>query len=243
METWNIIVFLILPHLAAAGLVVGLAYRIRVWLRTPVPLKIPLTPTPETRLGAARRLARQALGLPNLRRRSPLLWLATMSFHLALLLVLLRHLRYFLDPVPEWVLFLQKPGVAAGYVLPAALLLLLSRRLVSRPLLHVSRPADYFILALLLGVSLSGLALRLLFRTDLLEVKAWSLGLVSFSPFLPGEPGLFTLHLSVVLVLAAYFPFSKLTHGLGLFFSPALSQPDDALWTRHVNPWDGEEEE
>ncbi len=34
-----------------------------------------------------------------------------------------------------------------------------------------------------------------------------------------------------------YFPFSKLMHAGGVFFSPSRNQRDNVRDQRHVNPW------
>ena len=35
----------------------------------------------------------------------------------------------------------------------------------------------------------------------------------------------------------AYFPFSKLMHAAGIFFSPTRNMPNNSRAVRHVNPW------
>jgi hypothetical protein len=41
----------------------------------------------------------------------------------------------------------------------------------------------------------------------------------------------------LVSVLLFYFPFSKLMHAPGVFFSPTRNLPNDNRAVRHVNPW------
>ena len=63
------------------------------------------------------------------------------------------------------------------------------------------------------------------------------MGLVTFTPQeMPASPQ-FIIHFTLVLLLIAYFPFSKLMHAGGLFFSPTRNQKDDPGKVRHVNPW------
>jgi nitrate reductase gamma subunit len=45
------------------------------------------------------------------------------------------------------------------------------------------------------------------------------------------------LHLLLVAALMIVFPFSKLLHAPGVFFSPTRNQPDDPRETRHLAPW------
>ena len=64
------------------------------------------------------------------------------------------------------------------------------------------------------------------------------MGLVSFSPIVPEGIGvLFYIHLFLVCVLFAYFPFSKLMHAGGVFLSPTRNMTNDNRVRRHINPW------
>ena len=45
------------------------------------------------------------------------------------------------------------------------------------------------------------------------------------------------LRTALVCALLAYFPFSKLMHAPGVFFSPTRNLPANARAVRHVNPW------
>ncbi|MFQ5409609.1 MAG: hypothetical protein ACE5FI_14460, partial [Anaerolineales bacterium] len=53
----------------------------------------------------------------------------------------------------------------------------------------------------------------------------------------PAHP-LFLAHFALVLILVAYFPYGKLLHAPGVFFSPTRNQADDGRRRLHVNPWD-----
>ncbi len=50
------IAFTLLFYFATATIVAGLAYRIRLYARTPVTLRIPTTPAPTTTAGVVRRM-------------------------------------------------------------------------------------------------------------------------------------------------------------------------------------------
>jgi nitrate reductase gamma subunit len=45
------------------------------------------------------------------------------------------------------------------------------------------------------------------------------------------------LHLLLVIGLMLIFPFSKLLHGPGLFFSPTRNQVDNPREQRHIADW------
>ena len=105
------------PYAVAAVFLTGLFFRLRGWAGTPVPLKIPLTPAPETRFRLLPRLAGRFVLFLDLHRHDPLLWASAWVFHLSLVLVLLAHLRFFLLPVPGWALFFPDPGRVALFPL------------------------------------------------------------------------------------------------------------------------------
>jgi nitrate reductase gamma subunit len=138
-------------------------------------------------------------------RVDPALWFAEWSFHSSLLLVLLRHLRYFLDPVPMWVWSMQTPGLIAGFILPLALLLILVIRLKRRKEQYSSK-LNLFLLTLVLGISLIGLLMNLWFRPNLVDVKLFVLGFLGLSPSPVPEQGLFLVHFSMVLLLLPFLP-------------------------------------
>ncbi|MFH1091294.1 MAG: respiratory nitrate reductase subunit gamma [Pseudomonadota bacterium] len=234
-------IFGVLPYLVLAAFVWGWWQKSAGYLRTPVPYKIYLSPAPPGRAAAAVRPLLDLLAFRHLTWADKLARIPSLAFHVCLALVLLRHLRYFLYPTPDWVMAFNWPGVAAGYLLPVLLLWLLLRRLCITSLISFSAPADFFILALLLALSLSGLALRLFFRVDLIEIKTATLGLIRFSPYIPQNPGFFIVHFLLTLVFLAYYPFSKLIHFPALLFSSARNQADDLARKRHINPWDGPE--
>ena len=89
-----IVFFALLFYVATAILVVGLAYKIVDYARTPAPLKIPTTPAPTTTGGVALRMFREVVFFESLFKANLWIWVFGWLFHAALLLVLLRHLRY-----------------------------------------------------------------------------------------------------------------------------------------------------
>ena len=226
-----------LLYLSAAVLVVGVALKIRGYVRTPAPLKIPTTPAPTTRGGVALRLAREVVFFESLFRSSKWTWIFGWTFHAALLLVLLRHLRYFQQPVWEPIALVQPFGTYAGIAMVFGLAGLWARRWLVDRVRYISTPSDHLHLALLLAIAASGLAMRFVNHTDIVAVKAFALGLLRFDlQPLPADAPLL-IHLALVALLMAIFPISKLMHGPGLFFSPTRNQADTARDQRHLAPW------
>ena len=231
------IVFAVLLYAAAALFFVGLAVRIVDYARTPAPLKIPTPPAPRGNAGVALRMAREVVLFESLYKASKWTWLFGWLFHTTLLLVLARHLRYFTEPVWTWVALLQPIGLYAAFGMLLGLLALWGRRLLVDRVRYISTPSDHLMLALLIAIGLSGLAMKYVSRTDIVAVKAFMLGLMAFDwQPLPTDPVLM-VHLLLVAALMAIFPASKLLHAPGVFFSPTRNQSDDAREARHVAPW------
>lgn len=229
--------FALLFYAAAAVLLAGIALRVADYARTPAPLKIPTTPAPRTRGGVALRLAREVVFFESLFKGSVWTWIFGWLFHASLLLVLVRHLRYFTEPVWSWVVLVQPLGILAAFGMAIGLAGLLARRILVERIRYISVPSDYLMLALLLAIAGSGLAMKYVFRTDIVAVKAFFLGLLRFDwQPLPADPMLY-IHLALVAALMIVFPFSKLLHVPGLFFSPSRNQADDPREVRHLAPW------
>jgi nitrate reductase gamma subunit len=176
------------------------------------------------------------------------LWAAAMAFHWSMLIIILRHFRFFVEPVPRWVLALQsidgffQVGLPIVYVTSivfvVALGYLLLRRLVDPKVKYISLPTDYFALYLLLGIGLSGILMRHLEKVDIVQVKAAIAGWASFQLVAPTGVGpWYFIHVFLVSVLFVYFPFSKLLHAPGVFLSPTRNLANTNRAKRHVNPW------
>ena len=274
---WHTVFGVAVPYVAAAVFVVGVTARILGWARSPVPFRIPTTcgqqkslpwikqariENPSTTAGVIARMALEVLCFRSLFRntRTQLvdgrlsypsnkwLWAAGLAFHYSFLLVVLRHLRFFTEPVPGFVVALTRldgfftVGLPVVYATTGlflgALAFLFVRRASSPQLRYLSLPADYFPLLLLLAIGLSGAWLRHVSKIDVPAVKAMVMGLVHFSPRpAEGLGTVFYVHLFLVSTLLAYFPFSKLVHMAGVFMSPTRNLTANSREVRHVNPW------
>jgi nitrate reductase gamma subunit len=267
----------VVPYAAFLLLLIGFCWRVLEWARVPVPFHIPVTcgqqkslpwiksakvDNPSTRSGVAVRMAGEVLLFRSLFRNntarignqrlilseSRLLWFAALAFHWTLLLVLLRHLRLFVEPVPAFVNALERVdsffqiGTPQLYlsdlILLGALVYWITRRFRDPAARFISLFSDYFALFLLLGIAVSGMLMRYFVRADIFSVKQFALSLAALQPAAPQSLSpLFLTHLLMVCALAAYFPFSKLMHMGGLFLSPTRNQANDSRARRHINPW------
>jgi len=136
---------------------------------------------------------------------NPALWIGEWLFHLSFLLVVGRHLRFFLNPIPAWVWFFQTPGMIAGYILPVTLIYILIIRLLSKHEKY-SSPANTLFLCLVLVISTIGVLMHALFKPDIVDVKLFILGIMSFSPAAVPGSMLFMLHFCLILVLIPILP-------------------------------------
>jgi nitrate reductase gamma subunit len=239
---WNLFAALIigLAYLSAFIFVGGLLLRIALYVRTPVPLKTVQTPGPKTPAGVVARIAGDVVLFPNLFQADKLLWAGAWIFHICLFLIFTRHLRYFLYPVPEFIINLQTVCVYAGFILPIPALYLFFRRLASSRVLFISGLPDYITLILLTAIASTGMLVHYYARAYLVDVKAFTLGLVALAPVQPPQHPIFLVHLFLVCALLIWFPFSKLMHVGGIFFSPTRNQVDNVLYPRFVNKWNEE---
>ena len=229
--------YAVLFYLATGVFVIGVALKIRSYARAPAPLKIATTPAPTTSVGVGWRMAREVVFFESLFRSSKWTWVFGWVFHAALLLVILRHLRYFQEPVWLPVALIQPFGTYAGFAMVAALAGLWARRWLVDRVRYISTPSDHLMLALLLAIGLTGLGMRFVVHTDIVAVKVFFQGVMrlDWQP-LPGDPALL-IHLALVALLMLIFPISKLLHAPGLFFSPTRNQADNAREVRHVSAW------
>ena len=229
------ITFAALFYIASATLTLGVMRKIIQYVRTPAPLKIPTTPAPTTHFGVALRLLREIVLFESLFKASKWTWLFGWLFHFGLLLALLRHLRYFTEPVWGWVQWLQSAGIYAGFAMLVGLLGLWIRRVAVDRVRYISSPSDHLMLALLLAISASGLLMKYVWHTDVVAVKGFALGLLSFELITLPSDSTLLIHLALVIVLLLIFPISKLLHAPGVFFSPTRNQVDNPRERRH-NP-------
>src|SRR5271157_489993 len=271
------LVMVIVPYAAFALFLIGFSYRVLRWAWIPVPFRITTTcgqqkslpwirsaplDNPSTGWGAFTRMSLEVLLFRSLFRNSRArlvsgklafredqwLWFGALAFHWSLLTILLRHLRFFLQPIPAAVGGIERldgifqvglPHIYISDVIFAcALAYLIARRLRDPVLRFVSLFSDHFVLFLLAGIAVSGLLMRFVVRADLVAVKQFGLSLAALHPhgLTPASP-IFVIHLVLVSTLAGYFPASKLVHMAGAFLSPTRNLPNNNRAKRHINPW------
>ena len=270
----------IIPYAAALTFLIGVVCLIVRWASSPGPFRIPTTcgqqkslswikssrlDNPHSTFGVIGRMALEVLLFRSLFRNtraelrkgpqlvfdsSKWLWLGALAFHWSLLIIIIRHLRFFIESEPGAVALLQtldgffQAGIpallASDVIFLTALTFLLLRRMMIPQLRYISLAVDYFPLLLLGGIAITGMLMRHFYKTDLAKIKDLTLGLISMHPVIPSGIGLlFYVHFFLVSLLIAYFPFSKLMHMGGVFLSPTRNLANNNRRRRHINPWNG----
>ena len=270
---------IIIPYIAVLIFIAGFVYRVMDWASSPVPFRIPSTcgqqktlpwfkqnkiDNPFTTGGVILRMFFEIVFFRSLFRNTRMalnegpkisyvwekwLWIGALAFHYSFLTVLIRHLRFFLEPVPVCLQWLEKidgffqiglPGLfISGAVLLAAVTFLFLRRIYLPQMRYISLAADFFPLFLIISIAITGILMRYFTKVDVVGVKELAMGLASFHPTIPEGIGvLFYIHMFLVSILFIYFPFSKLMHMPGVFMSPTRNLPNNNRAKRHINPWD-----
>ena len=270
------------PYAALILFIGGFCWRVVYWAKSPVPFKIPTTcgqgysmpwvkrdklEAPVSTGEVVGRMFLEVVFFRSLWRNTKAdmqpgpvltykstrwLWLFGILFHYSMLVILLRHLRLFVEPVPFLISVLDGLDALAFnptpelsfYVTDALILLglsaLLLRRFLLRPVRYISLANDYFPLFLLIGIAISGISMRYFLRSgvDIIAIKRLAVGLATFNPEITTDIApIFYTHLFLVSCLLAYFPFSKLMHMGGVFMSPTRNMANDSRMKRHINPW------
>jgi len=234
--------YTILFYSAATIFIVGLAYRISDYARTPAPLKIPTTPAPTTKPGVVFRLFTEVALFNSLFKSTKWTWLFGYMFHLSLLLAFFRHLRYIVSPdsfiwplINNWLVLFA--GQYGGFLMLIGLAGLFGRRIFVDRVRYISAPSDYAMLILIFAIAATGMLMSFVTHTDIVQLKAFALGLVTFNPQNLPEDILVLVHLALVAILMIIFPVTKLLHAPGIFFSPTRNQVDNPREQRHLAEW------
>ncbi len=230
MSTYQLFVGGVLPYIALVAFAGGMAHRFYTWAKTPQPGRMTLFPAPQD--GTAKAIFSEVLLFPSLFRGDKVLWSFSWLFHITLYLVLLGHLRVFTGFADQVLLAMgmsaegvntmsSTAGGAAGIVLLATGALLLVRRLGVPRVREISRTGDFLALLLLVGIIVTGNAMRFGPHFDLEQTRTWAGSLLTFSPVVPADQT-FLLHALLAQLLFIYIPFSKILHFGGIFFTQAL---------------------
>ncbi len=273
-----------LPYLAILVFADGFIYKVVQWAKSPVPFPIQTTcgqgvsldfikqsrlECPNTTAEVVARMILEIFTFRSLFRNtkseihdgphltyesSKWLWVFSLMFHYSFLLIILRHMRLFLNPAPAWIGWLEfgdglfQFGAPNVYITDATILAglvyLFARRITNRHVRYISLINDFFPLVLIFAIACTGILMRYFLRTDIdiVTIKRLAVGLVTFTPVIGTQIGvIFYIHLFLVCTLLVYFPFSKLMHLGGVFLSPTRNMKNNSRAVRHINPWNDPE--
>ncbi|HOI75691.1 MAG TPA: sulfate reduction electron transfer complex DsrMKJOP subunit DsrM [Syntrophales bacterium] len=276
---WQGLLGIAVPYAAWAVFILGFVWRVLLWARSPVPFRITVTSGQQKSLpwikadpaenpaggpGVVLRMFLETALFRSLFRntrtelyggrpvygRTKALWIFAWIFHASLLVILIRHLRFFSEPVTSLVNAMTaldgmfEIGVPTLYLsdlgLLAAAAYLFLRRIAVPRVRYISLAQDYIPLLLVFCIAGSGMLMRHFDKIDLVAVKELAAGWIGFVPTLPeGLTAVFFVHLFCVSALLVWFPLGKLMHMGGVFLSPTRNLSGDSRKNRHVNPWNG----
>ncbi len=269
---------IVLPYLAIVIFIGGFIRKVVDWAKSPVPFRIPTTcgqanslpwikqnkiECPSTMSGVLQRMFLEVFLFRSLFRNtqaeiydgpklrygsSKYLWLFALTFHYSFLMIVIRHVRLFTDPMPFFVNILEfgdgflqigaPPIYISDLAILGGLLLLFGRRIFLPKIKYISLPADYFPLFLIFSIAATGCIMRYFDRADVVYIKQLAVGLATFHPSIVADINpIFYVHIFLVSTLLMYFPFSKLMHMGGIFMSPTRNLANNSRMVRHINPW------
>jgi respiratory nitrate reductase gamma subunit len=231
VDAWSFFVYVIFPYITIGVLVGGLIYRIRCWWKLPRAKAI-IYPTVSGSLGTVKAVAGDILLFIKTFKGSKSLWAMAYLFHVGLALVIVGHIRTVTEVSWLWNLFnLSEAGIEdaslilgsiAGTAMFAGALFLLVRRLIPKWRL-ISVFQDYYLLALLLGIVVTGMSMRLFSTLEVAEIHHYARSVLTFRPESVMNNAYFLWHFFLAQALIIYFPFSKLVH--------IVSKPVTESWT------------
>ncbi len=234
------LVFSLMFYVSIDVFLVGMLLKIWKYAATPAPLKIPLTPAPKTAAGVGVRVLQEVTLFKSLFKSNKGLWAGGYIFHLGLLFAFAKHLRFFIPSTPAFFDTLVRIDLYTGFILLAALIFLFILRLAVDRHFYISVVNDFLLLGLLIAIASTGLLSRFWDSSDtramVPHIKEFVGGLFSFSPGPVPTNKLFLIHFTLVMLLLIYFPFSKLVHSIGIFFSPTRNQIDNSR-VKRWGPW------
>jgi len=230
----NFLILGVLPYLTVLIFVIGMAYRLYVWSKTPQPGALTLFPAPKPESGLFWGVLKESFLFPGLFKGDKLFWGFSWFFHASLALIAIGHLRVFTGLIDSILvsfgvnvdLMSSAGGGVAGIVIMIAAILLISRRLTMKRVREISGFPDFFALLLITAIIVTGNWMRFGAHFDLAQTRVYFSALLTFSYSAAVAPasGMFVLHFLLAQFLIILIPFSKIMHFGGVFFTQAVIQ-------------------
>ena len=221
----------ILVYIAVIVFIVGMAYQIFTWVRSPgSTVRLGLFPKPRNRGVRFFKLLKDSFIFPHSVEVDPWMWVFAILFHFSLATVLIAHFRLVREFTPVVNVLgkegMERLGAVAGGTMGVILLITVMYYLLRRffsPYKDLSVFDDYFIVFLLIVLIALGDHLRFFAKFSVEDYRAYVQSLLVFKPSFPpaiaasGAKWVLVMHVFFVNLFVIYFPFSKLTHAIGTF--------------------------
>jgi nitrate reductase gamma subunit len=221
----------ILIYVAVIVFIVGMAYRIFLWVRSPrSEVRLGLFPKPKNKAARFFKLLKDSFIFTQSAEVDPWMWIFSIIFHFSLAVVLIAHFRMIREFTPVANLLgregMEKLGAIAGGTFGVILLIVIIYYLLRRflsPYKDLSVFEDYFIIFLLIVIIILGDHLRFFAKFSVEDYRQYMQSVLLFKPAFPpkiaesGAKWVLTMHVFFVNLFVIYFPFSKLTHAIGTF--------------------------
>ncbi len=221
----------ILVYIAVIVFIVGMAYQIVTWARSPKSaVKLGLFPKPRNRGIRFFKVLKDSFVFPQSAEVDPWMWIFAIFFHFSLAAVLVAHFRLVREFTPVVNVIgkegMERLGAVVGGTMGVILLITVMYYLLRRffsPYKDLSVFDDYFIVFLLIVLIALGDHLRFFAKFSVVDYRAYVQSLLVFKPSFPeaiansNAKWVLTMHVFFVNLFVIYFPFSKLTHAIGTF--------------------------
>ena len=215
-----------IAYMAAAVFYLRFIWRFVLWSR----LEPDRTPGKHGSPSSVALTVLDVLFLQRLFSVNPILWIGEWVFHVSFVVVFINHLRYvFLTP--PWFVVLAAPlAKVTSITLPLALLYILLFRVISMAFTkdYFTSRYNLFLTSAILLTAVTGFFLRYTYRTDMVRVKEYALGVLSFRPVGFPDSIMFAIHFTMALLVIVLVP----TH---IFTAPFVSydaaRRERTLWS------------
>jgi len=242
----NAAVYLLL-YVSTVVFIVGVWYQISDIVKSPNPLVIPQTPQSDALCGVIRGMAGDLFVFKSLSKGNFYLWMAGLTFHITFAVLMGFHLFGLVTYLASENIHISSEIMETLSIIASLIGVLFITSLIALMIIrsndekssYYSGFFDYFVVMLIFMIGVTGVFMKIsAFSPNLPAVKNFMINVFSIHPkAVPLNP-FFIAHISLVSIMLMVFPFTKLIHAVGFFFSPTKNMPNNPRTVRHINVWD-----